>query len=164
MSRHARHHLTMPSPPARATSRVVIEAVEPAISRFPIKRTAGEEVAVSADVYADGHEVLTAVVRHRPAAGEWVEVAMTPGHNDRWAASFVVAGHGWHEYTVQAWIDRFAGWQRDLRKKAEPAKIATSDSLDGAELVRHTPNQPTGTEAARVRTFRRALTSGERND
>jgi len=43
-------------------SRVVIEGVRPEIDagRFPIKRTAGEEVEVLADIFAEGHDMLAA--------------------------------------------------------------------------------------------------------
>ncbi len=54
-------------------SRVVIEGVRPEIDAglFPIKRTVGEEVAVSADIFTEGHDLLAAVVkssRHRARA------------------------------------------------------------------------------------------------
>ena len=41
-------------------SRVIIENVQPEIDggRFPAKRSLGEKVAVSADIFCDGHEVL----------------------------------------------------------------------------------------------------------
>ena len=61
----------------RVPSRVVIEGVTPMVDggRFPIKRTVGEEVIVSADIFTDGHDVLVAVLRHRPAeSAEWEEV------------------------------------------------------------------------------------------
>jgi hypothetical protein len=40
--------------------RVVIENVRPEIpgARFPIKRTIGEPVEVTADIYADGHDIV----------------------------------------------------------------------------------------------------------
>ena len=48
----------------RLLRRVVIEAVHPEIDcgRFPIKRTVGEEVVVTADVHADGHDVVVAAL------------------------------------------------------------------------------------------------------
>jgi starch synthase (maltosyl-transferring) len=48
--------------------RVVIERLCPQIDagRFPIKRTPGERVTVLADIFADGHDVLAAVLRDRP--------------------------------------------------------------------------------------------------
>ena len=62
----------------RAPSRVVIAGVSPEVDggRFPIKRTVGEEVVVAADIFADGHDVIVAVLRHRSTgATEWDEVA-----------------------------------------------------------------------------------------
>src|SRR3954469_16306178 len=71
--------------------RVVVEGVHPEVDagRFPIKRTIGEEVVVGADIYADGHDTLSAVLLHR-RAGEtaWAEVPMAPLGNDRWEARF----------------------------------------------------------------------------
>ena len=55
----------------RTRQRVIVERVWPEIDagRFPIKRSAGEQVTVSADIFADGHDLLAGVVkyRHRPA-------------------------------------------------------------------------------------------------
>src|SRR5205823_5071364 len=55
--------------PQSVPSRVIVEGVEPEIDggQFPSKRTVGEEVIVGADVYADGHEMLAAVLRYRGA-------------------------------------------------------------------------------------------------
>src|SRR5579875_91365 len=106
--------------PERMPSRVIIEGVEPEIDegRFPIKRSVGEEVVVGADIYADGHDVLAAVLRRRRAGEtEWKDTLMEPLVNDRWTARFLVTALGTYEYTLQAWIDRFASWRRDLSKK-----------------------------------------------
>src|SRR5690348_7227563 len=135
--------------PDHVPSRVVIEAVEPSVDdgRFPAKRTRGDEVAVEADVYADGHEALAAVVRYRKAgATEWTEVPMAPTANDRWAARFPVTDLGFYEYTIQAWIDRFAGWRRDLGKKVDAGLNVASELLDGAALVRETAERVRGTD------------------
>src|SRR5689334_16100162 len=50
--------------------RVVIEHIRPDIDagRFPIKRTVGEQVTIRADIFADGHDVLAAALRHRTLA------------------------------------------------------------------------------------------------
>ena len=61
--------------------RVVVEGVHPEVDggRFPVKRVVGEEVVVSADVHADGHDVLAAVLLYRKAgAAAWEEARMTP--------------------------------------------------------------------------------------
>jgi starch synthase (maltosyl-transferring) len=139
----------MASPAERVPSRVIIEGVEPEIDRgrFPIKRTVGEEVVVGADIFADGHEVLAGVLRYRKAgADEWAEVDLTPQVNDRWTGRFTVTALGRWEYTLQAWIDRFASWRRDLAKKAEAGQDVTSELLEGAELVRQTARRAGGAD------------------
>src|SRR5579863_4415127 len=88
----------------RAPSRVVIEGVQPAIDhgRFPVKRTAGEDVSVIADVLADGHDVLAVVLRYRRReADAWNEVGMSDLGNDRWSGRFTVMVQGHYEYAVQ---------------------------------------------------------------
>ncbi len=125
--------------PARVPSRVVIEAVDPEIDggRFPIKRVVGDEVIVGADIFTDGHDLLAAVLRYRHASEEdWTEVRMEPQVNDRWAARFPVTQLGRYEYTIQAWVDPFASWRRDLSRKAEAGQDVRPDLLEGAELVR----------------------------
>src|SRR5437764_11496256 len=71
----------------RAPSRVIIEGVSPEVDsgRFPIKRTVGEEVAVLADIFTDGHDVIVAVLRHRlSGAITWDEAPLSLQVNDRW--------------------------------------------------------------------------------
>ena len=97
--------------------RVVIEGVSPEIDggEFPAKRVVGEDVVVEADVLCDGHDVLTAVVRHRRAGDRaWRESPMELLENDRWRGSFTVTELGRYGFTVRAWVDRFATWRRDL--------------------------------------------------
>ena len=118
--------------------RVIIENVRPEVDggRFPIKRTVGEPVEVTADIFADGHDVLLAVLRHRPASQlEWQEVPLRPLVNDRWQGEFLVAPEGRHFYTLQAWTDRFQSWVRDLTKKFEAAQDISLDILVGVQLI-----------------------------
>src|SRR3954467_15868164 len=61
--------------------RIRIQLPRPTIEegRWPVKRTVGDTVAVSADVFRDSHEVLRAVVRYRaPGARRWREGQMHP--------------------------------------------------------------------------------------
>jgi starch synthase (maltosyl-transferring) len=136
--------------------RVVVEGVHPQVDcgRFPIKRTVGEMVTVSADVHADGHDKLAAVLLYR-AAGEvnWRETPMASSVNDRWRASFLVEALGRYEYTVEGWIDRFGSWREELRKKVDAGEQVSSELLEGAALVgdtaaRMAPSPGGGDEAA----------------
>ncbi len=138
------HPLSEPLP-----SRVIIEGVEPQVDggRFPAKRTVGDEVQVSADVHADGHDVLAAVLRYRHADDDWREVDMAPAGNDRWTAAFTVTALGRYEYTVGAWVDRFASWRKDLGKRVEASQDVRSELLEGAELVRQAARAAGGRDA-----------------
>jgi starch synthase (maltosyl-transferring) len=122
----------------RPPSRVIIEGIRPEIDcgRFPIKRTAGDDVVVCADIFAEGHDVLRARVLHRPrGSAEWDEAPMALLVNDRWTGRFVVPAVGRHEYTVTAWVDAFASWRRELAKKVEAGQDVSSELLEGAEIV-----------------------------
>ena len=57
-------------PTAARAAASIIERVRPEIDggRFPIKRTIGERVDVTADIFADGHDVIVAVLRDRRAS------------------------------------------------------------------------------------------------
>ena len=76
-------------PPAR----IQIQRVRPQIDsgRYPVKRTVGERVDVFATIFRDGHEVLGAAVRYKPAgATRWLESPLEPLGNDEWRGSFDV--------------------------------------------------------------------------
>ncbi|MBN2579567.1 MAG: alpha-1,4-glucan--maltose-1-phosphate maltosyltransferase [Pirellulales bacterium] len=119
--------------------RVVIETVSPQVDggRFAIKRVAGEKVAVRARIFADGHDVLGAMVKFR-AAGEavWQESPLQLLGNDWWQGEFRVPPLGRCQYTIAAWIDPFATWQRDLRKRLDAGQDVTVELQIGADLVR----------------------------
>jgi len=145
----------MDAMPNEARRRVVIEAVTPAVEggRFPIKRIIGEDVVVEADVFADGHDVVTAVLRHRPPDGEWREAPMTALGNDRWRGSFEVDHLGEHAYAIWAWVDRFGTWWRDLLKRAEAGLDLALDLEEGAHLVEQTAKRASGDDRAALRSW-----------
>jgi starch synthase (maltosyl-transferring) len=137
----------------RALHRVVIEHVEPEVDggRFPIKRTVGEEVRVRADIYADGHDLLGAMLLHRAVGDEtWAEVPMRVVNNDRWDASFRVKTFGRYAYTIVAWVDAFRTWGADLRKRADAGQEIAVDVLIGAEIVRAAAGRASGRDAKKL--------------
>jgi starch synthase (maltosyl-transferring) len=139
--------------------RLIVERLQPEIDggRFPIKRTVGESVSVTVDLFADGHDRIAGVLkyRHVPAgpprrieAGAepapqssqwdptfWTEVPLTDLGNDRWGASFTVTEPGEYEYTVEGWIDRYGSWIAGLIAKVEAGQDVTSELLEGAQLI-----------------------------
>ncbi|MGH8722386.1 MAG: maltotransferase domain-containing protein, partial [Burkholderiales bacterium] len=82
--------------------RAVIDAVRPAVDggRFAVKRVAGEALEVEAHCFADGHDVLRAMLAWRTEdAGAWQEVEMQPLGNDVWRAQFTPREIGRYRYT-----------------------------------------------------------------
>jgi starch synthase (maltosyl-transferring) len=121
--------------------RVIIEGVAPEVDggQFPIKRARGEKVAVEADIFVDGHEVISSALLFRREQDEqWREIPMRPLVNDRWRGDFTVTELGRWTYTVVAWVDRFKSWRRDLEKKAAADQQSDLDLLSGALLIEET--------------------------
>ena len=119
-------------------SRVAIESVRPQVDggRYPVKRVVGERVAVEADVFADGHDVVVAeLLFKKQNQKKWKSAPMQFLGNDRWGASFAVEELGRYEYTVRGWTDPFLTWQRDLKKRREAGQDLSMDFLIGAELI-----------------------------
>ena len=120
-----------------ARRRVVITNVAPEIAggRYPAKRARGGAVRVEADIFADSHDALAVLLLYRRQEdARWGVVPMRPMVNDRWYAVFPVETLGRYRFTLQAWIDRFKTWRRDLQKKAGAGQDVAVDLLAGAEL------------------------------
>ncbi len=137
-------------------SRVVIERVSPEIDggRFAVKRTVGETVEVEADIFADGHDALAGVLLYRrDGAARWTEIPLAPLGNDRWRGAFTVAEVGQYRYTLQAWIDAFASWARDLAKRVEAGQDVLVDLAIGAGLVRTAGRRAPAEDASRLAAY-----------
>jgi starch synthase (maltosyl-transferring) len=135
---------------AQALRRVVIEGLEPEVDggRFAIKRTIGEKVEVRADIYADGHDLLRAMLLYRPAnEKEWREEEMRLVENDQWQGEFAAETLGRYAYTVLAWVDGWRTWSADLLKRAEAGQEISVDVLVGAEILRAAGARARGAEA-----------------
>ncbi|TMD94578.1 MAG: alpha-1,4-glucan--maltose-1-phosphate maltosyltransferase [Chloroflexi bacterium] len=122
--------------------RVIIEAVRPTVEcgRFAAKAAAGQPLEVSADIFADGHDKLMAVVRHGPpprgrAAPKRTEVALEPVGNDHWRGLIVPKAVGPWEFEVVGLPDVYGSWARDLRLRIEAGQDVTVELEDGAQIV-----------------------------
>jgi starch synthase (maltosyl-transferring) len=148
--------------PRLVLRRVVIESLQPEIDggKYPIKRTVGERVVVEADIHADGHDVLSAVVLYRrDQESAWREAAMRPLVNDRWQGQFDVESLGSYFYTVQAWVDAFQTWGRDTLKKFEAGQEISVAALLGAQLVQSAATRTRGTDSQKLTQFSAELKS-----
>jgi starch synthase (maltosyl-transferring) len=122
-----------------APSRVAVVRVTPEVDcgRFPAKGVLGDTLRVGAVVVCDGHERLAAALRYRRGGEtDWHESAMAALPNDGFEGGFPLAALGRWEYTVEAWIDRFASWRAGLERKVAAGQDVGSELLEGAALVR----------------------------
>jgi len=137
----------------QALRRVVIEGVAPEVDagRFPVKRTVGEKVQVRADVYADGHDLLRAVLLHRREDEKaWTEQEMRLINNDRWGAQFAAQALGRYIYSVAGWVDEWGSWTVGLRKKADAGQDVSVDVLVGVGLLQAAAGRARGVDAKKL--------------
>jgi starch synthase (maltosyl-transferring) len=130
--------------------RAVIDAVLPSVDggRFPIKRIAGESVAIEAHCFADGHDKLRVVLRWSDAgASDEYEVEMKPQPNDVWQAEFTPPRAGRYRYTVWAWVDPFESWRHELERRDDRADIRAALQV-GAALIDEAAARASGGDAA----------------
>jgi len=121
--------------------RIRVEQVRPQIDcgRFPVKRTVGERVEVSAVLIRDGHDILDACVLYRePGKRRFQSAPLEPLATDvdRYVGSFTVTSCGRWEYLIEAWSDRAETWRDELRRKVEAGQEDLAGELaEGEQLL-----------------------------
>jgi starch synthase (maltosyl-transferring) len=117
---------------------IVIERVAPELDggRHAVKRVVGDTLLVSADIFADGHDLLDAALLVR-AEDEpvWSEASMRLVDNDRWAGSVELKRNWRHRYTIEAWRDEFGSWRYGLDKKVDAGVEVATEIEEGRLLL-----------------------------
>jgi starch synthase (maltosyl-transferring) len=155
----------LPKDPAECRRTVVIESVAPAVDggRYPVKREVGARVEVSADIFREGHDVLVAFLRYRPAReAAWRESRMRYVDNDRWAGEFTLDAPGRWVFTIEALADPFRSWLVDLHKRTDAGQDVSSELLEGAALVRDAAARAPAEDAALLRAYADRLAGADR--
>jgi starch synthase (maltosyl-transferring) len=143
--------------------RVVIESVAPEIDggRFPAKRTLGERVTVEADVFADGHDALSCVLRWRHQSSQlWNDVPMVPVVNDRWRGVFMVGELGRYLYTIQGWVNAFETWSRQFAKRIEAGQDITLELEIAARMIEAAAGRADGSDSNRLQAYATSVRKG----
>jgi len=133
--------------------RVVIENVKPEIDggRYPIKRVIGEGVTVTADIFTDGHDSISASLLYRSGADSgWKESPMKYISNDSWQGEFTVDHVGKYFYSVRAWVDHFTTWQKDLKKRMDAGQDLRVPLLAGIGLVKKALSTASGDDKEKL--------------
>ena len=144
--------------PADGRRRVFIEEVKPQIDggRHPVCRIIGDDLTVTAAIFADGHDRLAAQLLCRPKSERrWRSMPMTSLVNDLWTASFKLDQLGSWRFTIQAWMDHFETWASDLKKRLAAQANAERQDIPlafrtGALLIREAAKRARKTDAKRL--------------
>jgi starch synthase (maltosyl-transferring) len=134
-------------------SRIVIEGVLPQIDggRFPIKRIIGEHVVVEADVFADGHDLLSCQIVYRADTDQdWRAEPMRLLGTGRWRGDFQVTKLGKYRYTIEGWTDPFKTWRSDLVKRYKAHQELPIDLLVGAGLLEDAAGRASGKDSQQL--------------
>ena len=145
---------------------VVIENVEPSLDggRYPIKRVIGQELKVSADIFKEGHDQISAILKWRKASDvEWNWTPMKPTENDRWEGVCHFIENALHEYTIEAWEDHFKSLQVEYAKKYDAGITDLRTELGEASiLVEHAAERASRRpDKERLALFSRQLKSAD---
>lgn len=146
---------------------IVIERVEPELDggRHPVKREVGDRLQVSADIFKEGHDVLTAVLRYRTVKeASWREAPMRHLDNDRWAGQFDVTENTRYLYCVGAFVNTFESWRQELSKKSDAGEPIDSELLEGRLLVEQAAKRATDSEKTRLEEFLRRWRTRDARD
>ena len=145
---------------------IVIERIQPQLDagRHPVKRVVGDQLLVTADIFADGHDLLDAVLLLRaddePA---FAESPMRPIDNDRWSGHVELVRNRWHLYAIEAWRDEFGSWRQGLGKKVDARVPVPVEIEEGRILLEAALKRAERSEAAEdVRLIRAALSALKR--
>ena len=141
-----------------------IEDVYPLVDggRFAVKRIEGERVEVWADIYRDGHDVISAALvwRHEHDR-EWRRAPMSHHSNDRWGGSFMPETPGRYVYAIEAWTDEFATWRHGFERKQKAGADLTLDAIEGAGMLTKAQSGGPAASAVILRQCEDFLQTGE---
>lgn len=129
---------------ATASPRLAIENILPRVDegRFPVKRVVGDIVSVEADIFADGHDPIAAVLLWRPLDGaDWNETEMQLVENDLWRGEFLLERTGRYEFAVETWKNLFAIFRYELTKKNDARLDLKLELQEGLNIVRSAETQ-----------------------
>lgn len=142
--------------------RVIVENLYPQLSggEYYIKRVVNEIVSVTADVFADGHDITAASVLYKhEKEKKWSEVRMQP--YDVWQASFVVQKQGFYSYKVVGWVDYALNWQHGIHRKIDDNQHVNSELLEGVEFLKKCGKKATAAEKKYLKTLEDLFTNSD---
>ncbi len=147
--------------------RVVIENVSPQINggELSIKRVVGQLVHISADILADGHDLMAASIlfKHKNEK-KWSEVRMAAGQNDDWFGTIKVEKQGYYDYKIEAWVDYALNWQYGIGRKIGDGQRVNSELAEGVLYVKAVHKKASTSEKAYLKRLIDLFTNNDAYD
>ncbi len=135
-------------------SSILIENVQPQVDcgRYPVKREVGDVLEVSADIFREGHDLISAVVKYKAKDEEaWSEVDMAFVDNDRWSGKFPLERNTRYQYTIQTFPDVYGSWVYEIQKKIDVELDVRSELIEGMQIVEETLARADSSDADVIR-------------
>lgn len=126
--------------PKSQSGFIVIANVQPCLDagRHPVKREVGDTLVVEAEVFREGHDILTVMLKTRPAGQQqWTEtpMALVNAGLDFWRGAYQLNENTRYEYTIEAWTDVFESWRQEVVKKLDAVQNVDNELLEGRAIV-----------------------------
>lgn len=140
----------------------MIAGVRPVIEdgRYRAKAALGERVAVSAEIFSDGHDRLAAEVRYRHyLSDEWGLSPLRLDNNDHWIGEFEVEELGRYQFSIRAVVDDFSTWREELGVRAQAGQDVGVQMVVGAEIVQACATRAKGADRRLLAGFASELQS-----
>ena len=148
-------------------NRVIIEHLSPQLDggRFAVKSIVNQQISVSADIFLDGHDELSARLLYKSAEDKnWSEIPMQAVGNDHFVSAFTVDKMGYYEYTIEAWVDHLATWQHEILMKIRDLQQVNTELLMGANLLEKIVKQAKGDDKKAIQTAIKLFRDGTKYD
>ena len=129
---------------------IVIEGVDPELDcgEHAVKRAVGDDLRVTADIFADGHDLLDAalLLRHGDDSA-WSETPMRLIDNERWSGTVRLTHNALHHYTIEAWRDAIGSWHEAVTRKLEAGVSVATELAEGRALLEQAMARTRGSDA-----------------
>ncbi len=122
----------------KGQQRVVIENISPQLEagRFVVKAFVGDVIRVEADIFLDGHDLLSANLLYKFSKdNKWISVPMTFTKNDHYEAYFTVLDNGFYFYTIESWVNQAASWEHEMMMKTKDGQHVNVELMVGANIL-----------------------------
>jgi starch synthase (maltosyl-transferring) len=122
---------------AMAAPRIVVRPLAPLVEqgRYPARAVAGQQLAIEAEIFMDGHERLAAAVVVLRDGALPRTVPLRDAGNDRWRADLLLEEPGRYRLCIEAWLDAWASWRHAVEIKLEARQTLAADLADGRALI-----------------------------